>query len=393
VLEQTVTDRLPKIEVRLVEARKLLLQRDNEIATLADTAQKQARAIAEATQINVQQAGEIDRLTSALATRGARNQDSLGDARFDGEVALRSEIEALRAKTRDQTALVVSLQALIANPATGAGPEAIAAVTGAVSAVNTAQDEATGAELARLNAELNEVHGALRSAHSTVETERAGNSATDSELRQLRTVNQDMSAELAKLKAALSAYELGDADKKTKDSPIAMKAKISALEAQAREQATTIASLRAEASSINERLARQANHYMEEMKRLGAGTLPASGDARRSRAEPAKRSLLDRINDPRIVQLNPSEKRVAADVAMLDEPGEPKSAPLFSLADQTAPVAASPVVAAGRLDVAAMAANDTTGAPPEPMPAVAQAQAAPRRPRLLERITSIDKPN
>ena len=89
VLEQTVTDRLPKIEQRLTEARKLLSQRDSEIATLADTAQKQARALAEAIQINTQQSSEIERLTAAIATRAARNQDGLGDARFDAEVALR----------------------------------------------------------------------------------------------------------------------------------------------------------------------------------------------------------------------------------------------------------------------------------------------------------------
>lgn len=397
VLEQTVTDRLPKIEARLVEARKLLSQRDNEIATLADTAQKQARAIAEATQINVQQAGEIERLSTAIATRAARNHDSLGDARFDGEVALRSEIEALRAKTRDQTALIVSLQSLIANPANGSAPEAIAAVTGAIGSVKAANDDAVDAELKRLNAELDDVHNALRSARGNVEAERAGNSVADGELRQLRAANQDMSAELAKLKAALAAYETVDSGKKTKDSPIAMKAKISALEAQAREQATTIESLRAEASAINERLARQANHYMEEMKRLGAGTLPASGEARRARPEPAKRTLSDRINEPRVVQLNPNDKRVAAEAAMLELPGGPKSVPLFSMTDQTAPPAAAPVTSPGRMDVAAMAAsvaaNDTTGAPGQPV-AAAQAQAsAPRRPRLLERITNIDKPS
>ena len=91
VLEQTVTDRLPKIENRLGEAKKLLAQRDTEVSALAQTAQKQARALGEATQINIQQSGEIDRLTTAITTRAARNQDSLGDARFDGEIALRSE--------------------------------------------------------------------------------------------------------------------------------------------------------------------------------------------------------------------------------------------------------------------------------------------------------------
>ena len=389
VLEQTVTDRLPKIEHRLGEARKLLLQRDAEIATLANTAQKQARALAEATQINTQQASEIERLSAAIATRAARNHDGLGDARFDAEVALRSEIEALRAKTRDQSALIVRLQELIANPATGSAPEAIAAVHGAFGAANAAGQEATDAEINRLRSELDDVQATLRAARANAETERAGSSVADTELRKLRTAHQDMSAEVARLTAALSAYEASDADRKSKDSPIAMKAKVQALEAQVREQTTTIASLRAESSAINERLARQATHYMEEMKRLGAGTLPASGDIRRARPEPVKRTLSDRINDPRVVQLTPlTDKRTG-------EPTLPASGPvpLFSLKDQVpaGPVGAGPSVQSGPQDDTQVPANDTTAPPKEPETQV-QVAVPQRRPRLLERITSIDKP-
>ncbi|NJM54661.1 MAG: hypothetical protein HC841_00910 [Verrucomicrobiae bacterium] len=131
VLEQTITDRLPKIEGRLSEARRLLQQRDYEVTALAETAQRQARAIAEATQINTQQGTELEQLRTALSTRAVRNQDALADQRFDGEIALRSEIEALRAKSRDQASLIERLQSVIANPASGADPGVVAAVTGA----------------------------------------------------------------------------------------------------------------------------------------------------------------------------------------------------------------------------------------------------------------------
>ncbi|MFX4817171.1 hypothetical protein ABTB66_18340, partial [Acinetobacter baumannii] len=57
-----------------------------------------------------------DRLNSALSTRAARGQDTAGDARFDGEIALRSEIEALRAKGREQSALIANLQEVMARP-------------------------------------------------------------------------------------------------------------------------------------------------------------------------------------------------------------------------------------------------------------------------------------
>ena len=123
VLEQTIMDRLPKVEHRLAEARKLLFQRDREIVALSQGSEKQSRALEEATQINTQQTDEIHRLKAALNTRAARNREGLGDPRFDGEVALRTEIEVLRSKTRNQAAMIARLQALVVR----AGPAAEAA--------------------------------------------------------------------------------------------------------------------------------------------------------------------------------------------------------------------------------------------------------------------------
>ena len=354
VLEQTVTDRLPKIEARLTDARKLLSQRDGEISMLAETAQKQARAIGEATQINVQQSAEIERLTAALATRGARNQDSLIDSRFDGEIALRSEIEALRTKSREQAALIASLQDLMSRPK-------IEPAASNVTGIGAAQE----AELARVKAELADTQAVLAAIRARAEADRIS-APTDGELARLRSANQDMTAELARHRAALAALEATDPNARTKDSPIAMKAKLSALEAQVREQTTTIQSLRAETAAVNERLARQAAHYMEEMKRLAAGSPPAAGGAPRPRPDAVKRSLFDRISDPRVVQLTPlAEKRAA------EEPTtESKVSPLFSMSDQDP-----------------SATNGTNGtAAPEPT-------TQPPRRRLLERITSIDKPS
>jgi hypothetical protein len=42
---------------------------------------------------------------------------------------------------------------------------------------------------------------------------------------------------------------------------------------------------------------------MEEMRRLGSGTVPASGAARRTAPEQGSRPLVDRINDPRVTRL------------------------------------------------------------------------------------------
>ena len=69
VLEQAILDRLPKVEQRLTEARRLLVQRDREIMLLTDTSAKQAEALEEATQINTQQSGELERAKAALETK------------------------------------------------------------------------------------------------------------------------------------------------------------------------------------------------------------------------------------------------------------------------------------------------------------------------------------
>ncbi len=371
VLEQTLTDRLPKIEARLEEARKLLAKRDGEVAKLADTAQKQARAITEANQINVQQTAEIDRLTAALATRAARNADAL-DSRFDGEIALRSEIDALRAKTRDQSALIQTLQGLVANAQQSA------------SGVSNAQ--AAEAEVRQLRGELDGVQAGLAAQRdgtgTGTEVQHITSAEVEADLKRLRTSNQDMGAELARLKAALAAYERADSGVRMKESPIAIKARVSALEAETAQQITTIASLRAESAAMTERLALQAAHHMEEMKRLGAGTLPASSEARKSKAEQVKRTLTDRINDPRVVRLTPlAEKKAGSEPPIGRPDGRPEARP------------EAPTPAIGSL----FQLNPTSpsGASTQAQDAsekAAPATPAPRRPRLLERITQIDKP-
>lgn len=412
VLEQTVTDRLPKIEGRLGEARKLLQQRDREVTTLAETAQRQARAIAEAGQINNQQGVELEQLKTALSTRAARNQDALADSRFDGEVALRSEIEALRAKSRDQASLIERLQSVIANPSSGAEPGVVAAVSGAIGAASKATLEASTAEFNRLHAEFTELRTAYALARAKVEAAEAqteGARSNEAELRKLKSETQDLAAEVARLKAALAAYEGAETTERgTRETPIAMKAKISALEAQSKEQASTIESLRAEVSAVNERLARQAAHYMDEMKKLGAGSVQTSGPIARSEARP---SLAERISDPRVVKLTPlADKKAGA----LDTGAAALSAGIQqSAAAQHS--AAQPGSASARIVNLVEPGGNAEAAPPAPQPSLAamsdrmpapqaanaapaaatapqnDAPSAPRRPRLLERITSIEK--
>ena len=111
VLEQAILDRLPKVEQRLAETRKLLATRDREIRELFATSAKQASALEEAIQLNVQREKELTQLRMALDTRAVRNRDARGDARLDSKVALRSEIESLRAQNQEQASLIERLQA------------------------------------------------------------------------------------------------------------------------------------------------------------------------------------------------------------------------------------------------------------------------------------------
>jgi len=315
VLEQTIMDRLPKVEHRLAEARKLLFQRDREIVSLTQASEKQSRALEEVTQINTQQTDEVHRLKAALNTRASRNREGFGDARYDGEVALRTEIEALRAKTRDQTALIARLQSLVAR----AGP---AAEAGDSAGINGSGDAMRPAKFVGKSKSA-EGPPPLKAVDAGAEVP---DPQTQAEIRRLKSVNQDQAAELSRLKAALTTYEAADHDDRgVRESKIAMKARLSALKALSDEQNGTIQSLRAELAAGNEKLARQAAYFMEEMRRLGSGTVPASGPARRSAgpADAAKRPLAERINDPRVARLVRAageSEAAAADNAAGQEP-------------------------------------------------------------------------
>jgi len=391
VLEQTITDRLPKVEHRLGEAKRLLAQRDREISSLAQSAAQQSRALEEATQINAQQRDELLRLRATLTTRAARNRESLGDSRFDGEVALRSEIEALRAKARDQSELISRLQGVLVK--SGANPQSIAA--GSQNGWHPAGRLVdSDGELGRLRDDLAEAEAALRSVRSAAQTGQVGQVALEGDLRALKSAHQDQTAEIARLKASLAAYEASDTDERAvKDSKMAMKARISSLQAQAKQQTATIQSLRAEMAAANERLARQAKHFMDELRRLGAGTLPASGapGISRRQQEATRRSLAERINEPR-------PGRTAGKTPTKSESAEANGNGNGHATRTSDPARVSGFLRAldGSNGGAADSAAAADAAPAEAAASEAKAAAAPakpsRRPGLLERITGIEKP-
>lgn len=357
VLELTITDRLPRVEQRFADAKKLLIQRDREIATLTETATRQVQAIDEAKSINAQLRDDMHRANATLAARAAKSREAMTpDTRFDEEVALRTELEALRAKARDQASLIGRLQGRFAKGH---------AAEGAAQA-----EEGSDVNAVRLANDLAEAEIALRQARQpAADGGHNAIAAREAELRTLRAQKQDLDAEIARLKAALKAYEGDDtADAAAmKESKLALKAKLTSIQAQAEQQQATIHSLRADLAAANERLARQANHFMEELRRLGAGTHPVSGPPRRegTTQPPAdrRRSLAERIAAPRPQAAPPAKDSASLNGA--SPVAEPAAAPSPATADTAAEVKEREAArASGFLKALGAAPAETGEAPP-----------------------------
>jgi hypothetical protein len=277
VLEQTVADRLPKVEARLSEAKRLLFNRDREIAELTQGAKRHKLALEEASSISAQKTAEIDKLNDALSTRPRSRR---GQARSDGTTEVSAELERLRLKVRDQATLIDRLQqraghgfAPVPSPAT---------LSEAEPSETSSQGEGQS----------------LRPEPAAASNER--------EMAALRAKAEDQAGEIARLKVALAAFEQGESGGLSfKNSKIALKARADSAEAQRERQTATINRLRAELAAAHERLARQGAHFAEEMRRLGAGPGLASSSDRGLR----RGNLLDRVAHVRPVLPNPEEPR------------------------------------------------------------------------------------
>ena len=361
VLEQTVTDRLPRVEQGLSEAKKLLFARDREIGELTRTGETRAAALAETKAIAAQLQSEIDRQTMALA---ARNREQV--PRNDAEAALRGEIEVLRAKTREQAQLLARLQSLAGRPATAVNPGANGAANGAAN--GGAADGATP--------------------------------ETDKQLRLLRSRNEDQASEIARLKAALAVFEKSvDSDGATPltESRIGLKARLQSLEAQTVQQSDTILRLRSDLAAANERVARQASHFTNELRRLG-GTGSGQAPGRRASEAAARLSLTDRVVQTRVVpdaaNLSNVEPLLVAQLQV--SPLQVAKATGAMASGATAANLAATNLAATRLAATSLAATD------EPVSDLAATSLAPAdqpldeaavdsRPRLLDRIASLGR--
>ena len=347
VLEQTILDRLPKVEARLGEARRMLLQRDGEIASLVQTGARQTEALEQASQINVQLTQEAQRLRAALNTRAARNREAIGDPRFDGEVALRTEIEALRAKAQDQAQMIEKLQAAAAK----GGDEA------------EGKDEAArqASEVARLKSELAKAEASLLALKSE--------SSNTQRMAALEDENREQLSEIARLMAQLRTYE-DTARTRDEADALSAKAEISGLQVQVEEQKHTIEALRAEVAAGTERLARQAQHFREEMHRLSVQASEGDKASGQGTAEAPRRPLAERIAQPRV----PARSSQASAEAV-------RPASNSNVNAEAPPQRTAHLKAVGGGDEASAADVKVEKAASTPQ----------RRSRLLERISNINK--
>lgn len=245
VLEHTISDRMPKIEQRLAEARKLLQQRDREMASLSSEATRGIRARDEALQANAQQRAEIDRLMATLSTRPPK----------DGSAAARYSAEADGKGSIHEDAQLAAVR------------------------------QEADAHIAALKAKLD-----------------------------------DQATEMSKLQAALAAYEPAK-EGGPRAGRIMSRSRIQALEAEVKSQAETIHRLRADLAASNERAARQAAHYVEEMRRLRTAAPAPSTQPKRASGEPQRRTLAERLGQTAALGGRPP----AGNGAGTPEPAEPGS--------------------------------------------------------------------
>ena len=268
------------------------------------------------------------------------------------------------------------------------GAGSVASAIQAVSAASSGNEAAAAeAEAARVQQDLAKADAELKAIRADAQAAGAGMSATAARAEALKSKVEDQAAEIARLNAALAAYEVETDGQPNviRDSRIASKAKVSSLQAQIATQNETIQKLRAELAANNERLARQAAQFAEEMRRLGAGTVPTSAEPRRGRETQPRRSLSDRISQTVSAPADAAQPGKHAGNGLDRAPTNAKVAEYLKALTDSAPVAAANEAGAGA------AVLEPTTAMAGDAPTAGEGDPAQNRVRLLDRIAGIAK--
>lgn len=302
VLEQTITERVPDVERHLREAQRTLEQRDRELSRLKIESAKAYRALQEAIDIGDQQRSEIAQLRERVETRSFRNASGARSADKDSELALRSELEQLRGRTRAQQLTIEELTRRLITLGQSVDSEGFhAAANGDISSSAVAQKPT-----ASQRPDTGDVESSMILELQQQLTDR------DTEIAGLQDLVDALEQELAERQGSRFGSLLGQ--RTTRD------ARLTDLENKLSAEKSKVRSLQSELAAVNDKLARQAAHFMEELRRLGGRRGTTAGrnvekSLRPVHAEPRRISLRERIADELVApgsdKVDPSEELAA----------------------------------------------------------------------------------
>lgn len=264
VLEATITQRVPEIESRLVEARQLLAQRDAEMKALQNDTGRTFRALDDAMQVNAKQRAEIDRLKSTLAGGLGPRLEKAVDS--DSEITLKAELENLRAISREQSALIIKLQSATndSDPVDGGKRR------------DVQEDDAVQQDTVASVVPLSPVAANNAEGKDATISEKNDDSASQQDFDALKAKFDSQALKIESLSSQLAIYEneAGSGSRSSlslRDTKSTLQARIAASVKEIAARDEVIEGLRREIAAANERTARQASYYQDELRRLGAG--------------------------------------------------------------------------------------------------------------------------
>lgn len=298
VLEQTVSVRIPALERSLQEARGLLETRDAAIIDLQSTSERQAAALEDGRAILTQRALEVQRLQAlfqeAHAQARERRADGVGSSTgsSDTVLMLRAEMESLKARLAERGAVIDRLQNEVAMR-----PRSIAAMAGLEDGTDA---PGLRGRIAEQSAQIQQLNRDLEAASRGGPTQTIPPdelALTARRLQQLETQLRGQTDEIARLRAENEAiHQAGNpgANAGIRESKLWLKARTGRVEGDLEREREVSGRLRAELAAANERVARQATQFRDEMRRAGnrqtasaRDILVATGATMRPAAPPA----------------------------------------------------------------------------------------------------------
>jgi hypothetical protein len=268
VLEQTVSTRIPQLESALGETRRHLDARDAAFMDLQATADSQAAALEDGRAIMTQRALEVQRLQALFQEASASHRDRRADGGTEGDMALRAEIESLKARLAERSAVIERLQNQAA-----AQPRNVAAyshIEGDDESIDTwrARAGAMSAEIRLLNERLI----AKSSLNATSAAALPDSGLSTERLQQLEVQIRAQSDEISRLRNEADAVVRASdptANARVRESKIWLRARIDRIEGELEQERKSTARLRAELAAGNERIARQAAQFRDDLRRYG----------------------------------------------------------------------------------------------------------------------------